>query len=378
MKILICPLNWGLGHASRDIPIIQKLIDKGHEVIIAADGPALEILKGEFTELETVIFPSSVYITYFRTLPAWLKIILLTPLLALATLREHHRLKRIVRDTGADLVISDNRYGLWHTRIPSILITHQLNPRLPSFMKFLERPVAGMFHRMIKQFHRCWVPDSPGESNLTGNLGHKYLLPENVVFTGPLSRFTFTSSNYGDPVVGDLVGKNGTTESNPERDMSQTSPELLILISGPESQRTKLEKIILGQIGAVSKSTIILQGLPGQKIRREIYSNVTVFSHLPSDKIKLLLESTQYIICRGGYTSIMDIVCLGKSAMIIPTPGQTEQEYLADYLSAKGILLAMDQKSFDLKKALEQLELHKSIKYQPERKLLDEEMGKWF
>ena len=155
MKILVCPMNWGLGHASRDIILIQKLMERGHEIIIAADGRAMDLLKAEFTDLRFIRFRSSLTITYFRRLPAWLKIMLLTPLIGYETLREHFQLRRIVCRTGAEMVISDNRYGLWHSKIPTVLITHQLNPRLPRILKFMELPVAGIIRLMVRQFHRC-------------------------------------------------------------------------------------------------------------------------------------------------------------------------------------------------------------------------------
>ena len=373
MRILICPLNWGLGHASRDIVIIRKLLDREHQVIIAADGPALEILKNEFPRLEYVPFPSSVNVTYFRSLPAWLKIFIISPLLGYETLREHYRLKRIVRKTEADLVISDNRYGLWHTRIPSVLITHQLNPRLPRFLGFLDHPLAGLIRLMIRQFHRCWVPDFPGNDNLTGDLAHKFTLPGNVVFIGPLSKFIRDPESR-------VVSRNITAKDHlPLKSLEPiVSAELVILLSGPEPQRTKLENIILDQVRDIPRSSVILQGLPGGIIRREASPNVTIYNHLPSGSIKSLLENAKYIICRGGYTSIMDLVSLGKPAMIIPTPGQTEQEYLAGHLSARGVFLMMEQQSFNLQEAFRQLKSYKSKIHQHTDKLLDEEIIRWF
>ena len=249
-----------------------------------------------------------------------------------------------------------------------MLITHQLNLRLPRFLEFLERPVAIMIRLMINQFHRCWVPDYPGDENLTGDLVHKYKLPENVVFTGPLSRFMLDQS--ADEVS---AGKVST-----DNDFSPSHPELVILISGPEPQRTKLESIILKQTVGFQVPSILLQGLPGEIIHRKTGPLSTIFSHLPSDKIRILLDNARYIIIRGGYTSIMDLVSLGKTAMIIPTPGQPEQEYLAAYLSHKRIFLSMDQKNFDLREAVRQLEGFQSITDMPENRLLEDELDRWF
>jgi predicted glycosyltransferase len=363
-RILFCSLNWGLGHASRDIPLIHKLTGRGYEVIIATDGQALEMLKGEFPDLETIRFRSYVNITYSRFLPAWLKIFLLSPLLVFEILTEHFRLKKIIREKGADLIISDNRYGLLHSRIPSILITHQLNPRLPRFLKFMELPVAGIFRVMIKQFNLCWVPDFPGDDNLSGDLSHKYTLPQNIVFIGPLSRF-MQANNTPASILTDL-------------DSNLPKPELLILISGPEPQRSKLENIFLSQISGLNLQTLILRGLPGETTSRNSGPDCTICNHLPSDQIKGLIEDARFIICRGGYTGIMDLVTLGKPALIIPTPGQTEQEYLAGYLSQKGILISMDQKNLNLSQAIKQLKKFQAKMLPSDNNLLEKELDRWF
>ncbi len=358
MRILVCPLNWGLGHASRDISIIRKLLDRGHEAIIAADGAALELLSGEFPGLKSIRFRSAANITYFRSLPAWLKIFLITPLLGYDILMEHHRLKKIVRLTKAGLIISDNRYGLWHSRIPSVLVTHQLNFRFPAFLGFVERPAAGMIRLMIRKFHRCWIPDHPSGNNLSGELAHKYSIPRNATFTGVLSRFA--------------CGRTASAEPPGDR------PLLVVSLSGPEPQRTKLENIILGQIREVPLPAVILQGLPGKSGQREIAPGINMCSHLPSHRIRSLLENARYIICRSGYTSVMDLASLGKTAMLIPTPGQTEQEYLSRYLSRRGLFLSMSQKNFNLGKAIRQLEDFKAGPWPPDPGLLEKEMDRLF
>ena len=234
---------------------------------------------------------------------------------------------------------------------------------------------------MVKQFHRCWVPDLPGDDtltdgdtltdddnltcgdSLTGDLAHKYTLPANVIFIGLLSRFT-PGSGQIDPL--------------PETGSPLNKPDLLILISGPEPQRTRLEKIILEQAGEIKMKTVILQGLPGESASRKVGGNIMIFTHLDSGKIKSLLENSRYIICRGGYTGIMDLVTLGKPALIIPTPGQTEQEYLASCLPRKGLVLAMEQKNLDLSKAIKELEGFKANRILTETNRLDEEMDRWF
>jgi UDP-N-acetylglucosamine:LPS N-acetylglucosamine transferase len=195
------------------------------------------------------------------------------------------------------------------------------------------------------------------------------------VFIGPLSRFT-----------GDRESRERSAESDHsidlnhsgDTDLSVPPAELVILISGPEPQRTKLENIILEQMAGFPKHTVILQGNPGEVTRQEAGPHSTMYSHLPSDKVRTLLVNTPYIICRGGYTTIMDLITVGRTAMIIPTPGQTEQEYLSSYLSGKGFFPAMDQKNLDLLDAIRQLDGFQTCMEPPDSKLLDEELDQWF
>jgi predicted glycosyltransferase len=352
MRILICPLNWGLGHGSRDALIVHRLLDAGHEILIAGDGAVLDFLKTEFPDLKSIHLPSSVRITYFRHLPAWLKIFILSPLLLYGFIIERYRLKKIVRNIRPDAVISDNRYGLWSKDVKSILITHQVSIRFPGFMKFLEYPAALFIRLLIEVFDHCWIPDYAGPQNLSGDLSHRFPPPSNATYIGPISRFSIPAK------------PNEKAEKLPPAD-------LLIMLSGPEPQRTRLEKTVLEQVQALPVSTIILQGLPGKNETIEVGPFQTMISHLPSRELKGLIQNARFIICRSGYSSIMDLAGLKKKALIIPTPGQTEQEYLAYYLSGKGMFLSSRQHNFDLPAALRELE-----EFEPEFTLPDEDLLK--
>jgi UDP:flavonoid glycosyltransferase YjiC (YdhE family) len=345
MRILICPINWGLGHASRDVPIAHKLHKLGHEVILAGDGAPLQLLQIEFPELEYLYLPPSIRITYFKHLPAWLKIFILSPFLLYEIIAEHLRLKKIIRTVHPDLVISDNRYGLWSSKVRCILITHQCSVKLPVFIKFLEYPATLALKLFIEKFDRCWIPDYPGTENLSGDLAHRLPRPSNAVFIGPVSRFS-------EPDI--QAVRDSSTKYLFMPELSDAA--LLILLSGPEPQRTRLEKIILKQAPAVPFTTIILQGLPGREEMKEIGPKHILVPHLPATVLRPLIENASYIICRSGYTSIMDLVAMKKRAMVIPTPGQTEQEYLAAYLTEKGLFLSSNQQNFDLLMAVSSLD----------------------
>lgn len=336
MRILICPLNWGLGHASRDVPVIEKLIAAGHEVILAGEGMPLTFLETEFPGLESVPLPQTFRITYFKHLPAWLKIFIISPFLLYGFIIERYRLKKIIRKIHPDVVISDNRYGLWSENVKSILITHQCSIKFPGFLKFMEYPAALFIRLLIEGFDTCWIPDYPGPQNLSGDLSHRFPPPANASYIGPVSRFSMPSM--------------------PAEKEEHPDTYLLILLSGPEPQRTRLEKIVLKQSRALPVKTIILQGLPGRNETIEPGPNLTVISHLPSRELRAVIQKARYIICRSGYSSIMDLAEMKKKALIIPTPGQTEQEYLANNLAQKGMFLSCRQHDLDLSDVLKKLE----------------------
>jgi UDP-N-acetylglucosamine:LPS N-acetylglucosamine transferase len=149
---------------------------------------------------------------------------------------------------------------------------------------------------------------------------------------------------------------------------------LLILLSGPEPQRTRLEKILLEQVHSLPCSVVILQGLPQKQEIRKIGPLHTMVSHLPSTVMKQLMANASFIICRAGYTSIMDLAVMRKKAMIIPTPGQTEQEYLTDYLSRNRVFLACAQRDLNLPAALAMLEKFNPIFSFPNEELMGEQL----
>ena len=354
-RILVCPLDWGLGHAARDVAVISRLLDLRHEVILAGDGASLDLLHVEFPELETLPFRSAVRIRYSMRMPAWMKITLLSPLLLFEVFSEHYRMRRILSNIKPDVIISDNRYGLWNRKIMSILITHQLNIRLPWFARFLEYPACLIIRAFISRFDRCWIPDYPGEKNLSGVLSHRWGIPRNAVFIGPISRFAGSAGKIlGQPTNRSDVGEPATL-SHRFILLSARPVDLVILLSGPEPQRSRLQKIVLKQALSLESSCVILQGLPGSYKRTDLTSKVTMYSHLPAADLGNLIKSAENVICRAGYTGIMDLALMRKKSMIIPTPGQTEQEYLADYLAGRGMFLTCSQDELDLESALEDL-----------------------
>ena len=354
LRILICPLDWGIGHATRCVPVIRHLLQQKHKVIIAADGKPLDFLKEYFPELEFIRMPGF-RVSYPSGNNMILKMMLQSPSILFNIYKEHRALKKILRDNNADVVISDNRFGLWSKKVFSVYLTHQLMIKATEKMKWTE-PVLFRFHRwFIKHYDECWVPDLPGERNLSGDLSHQYILPKNGFYIGILSRF-----------------KKQDQLAKPADHIK--SPDLLIMLSGPEPQRSILENVILKELAKQQGlQVVILQGLPGKSQESSPMPGVAVFNHLPDTEICRLISHSQVIICRPGYSSLMDLVTLGRNAVLVPTPGQTEQEYLAGYLSAGGLFCSMDQEGFDLNVALRAGQrLPASIEFQNDHSLLSD------
>jgi predicted glycosyltransferase len=333
-KVLVCPLDWGMGHATRCVPIIRQLLKEHCEVVIAADGQPYEFLKEYFPQLEFIRLPGY-RVSYPTGSRMILKMMLQAPFILLNISREHRRINKVIKDMKPDAVVSDNRFGLWTKRTYSIYMTHQVMIKAPGRWKWAE-PLLYRFHRwFINRYDECWIPDLPGDSNMSGDLSHKYPLSQNTSYIGLLSRFENPYKSPNRPIV--------------------QSPNLLILLSGPEPQRTIFENIILDEINLHrGLHVVILQGLPGKQVEHYPIPGVAVFNHLPDKEIEKLILLSGVIICRPGYSTLMDLAALGRSAIVVPTPGQTEQEYLAERLSRSGQFVSMEQDKFDLGIALQQ------------------------
>jgi len=320
-RILVAPLDWGLGHATRCIPIIRYLVEKNCDVIIGADKRPMELLKKEFPSLEFVVM-SGYDISYPKNGSMVLKMATQIPKIIKGIKREHEQLKRIVAEKKIDAVISDNRFGLWSKNMPCVFITHQLMVKSPFGEKWIHKLNADYISRYLE----CWIPDV--KNGLSGDLGSKFALPENAKFIGVLSRFD--------------------SQVTSEKKIR----ELLVILSGPEPQRTLFETIILKQLSSLQLKTLIVQGVTEKNKRKRISENVEIVSYLTSDELQKETLSSEIILSRPGYSSIMDLAVLGKKAIFVPTPGQTEQEYLAEELMKKKIAYSVSQKKFDLDFAL--------------------------
>lgn len=322
--ILFCPLDWGLGHASRSVFYIQKLLDKGYRIIIAADNAPLTLLQKEFPDLDRVRFPSFYKIRYPKFVPMQIMAPFYFLKIVIGSVIEHVFLKKLIKKCNPEIIVSDNRFGLWNKHYFTIYITHQISIRMPAWAGFIEKPVYKLHKKVINKYDQCWIPDKKGSDNLSGNLSHKFPVPSNAVFTGIASRF--------------LLPRNIITEASEPYD-------IIVVLSGPEPQRTILEEKLLSYFHSSNEKVFFLRGKPGDK---ELKINTTkMANHLPSAEIRLLLAHAKTIICRPGYSMLMDLAALNKKALLIPTPGQTEQEYLGWYMNKCGRHLVLAQNNIN-------------------------------
>jgi len=306
MKILICPLNWGLGHATRCVPIIRQLLADGHEPVVVSDGLPLELLKQQFPTLRYIEYPS--YPVYYGAGKSQLGAMLFhLPDILKGILNEHLWLRDLLRSEHFDQVISDNRFGMWNKNVHTVYITHQLMVKMPSKLKFLESLVHAIHLKFIKRYDECWIPDIQENGGFSGDLSHKYPLPPNAFFIGTLSRF------------------NGMQDTLPN-----ARYEVVAVVSGPEPQRTLFENDLINRFNKGEQHVLVISGQPHSIQKESRIGNIRLVSHLNDSKMASVLLGADCIIARSGYSTIMDLAALGclHKAEFIPTPGQTEQEYL--------------------------------------------------
>lgn len=319
-RILVAPLGWGLGHATRCIPIIHELLQQNSEVFIAAEGDVIALLSNEFPQVK--FLPLSGYRIKYSRKKYFLPFMILSqiPKFVFTIYKEYTWLKKIIKEYEISAVISDNRFGMYSYRVPSVYITHQLGIKTGNI--FSERIVNKIHYYFINKYRECWVPDFKS-NGLAGELSHPDKLPNKIKYLGALSRFEiyYTEKKY----------------------------DLLIAISGPEPQRTIFENKILDDLKSFKGKYLFIRGLPHINEELKCENPLSeIRNHLSAKKLNEAILQSDMVISRSGYTTVMDLIKLKKKAILIPTPGQTEQEYLAKYLMDNQIFYTADQKNFSL------------------------------
>ena len=322
-RILVAPLDWGLGHASRCVPIAKALEKEGCEVVFAASGRPLELLIQEFPKNDFIKL-EGYNISYPKN--GQMALSMLSQLFKIwkSIRQEHKQLQQIIDDYNIDGVISDNRYGLYSKKVPCVFVTHQLQIQSHIFSESLQK----INFKYIQKFDECWVPDSNTHS-LSGQLSNANNTPFKCRYVGALSRFE-------------------NLEKTEELD-------ILAIVSGPEPQRSIFEELLKKQLIDSKLKAVLVLGKTEENKEYEI-GNLKVVSHLTAKLLNQQMVNANVVISRSGYSTIMDIAKLHKKAIFVPTPGQTEQLYLAKYFYDKNRAFAMHQKELDIQHALQKVE----------------------
>ncbi len=342
-RVLVAPLNWGLGHATRCVPIVQRLLAADKQVTLAGDGESLSLLRKHFPDLAVLHLPS-LQLRYSAGKSQVGAMLRALPKLLWWMWMDHRALREILAYQHFDTVISDNRFALWGTkdkgqrtkdggrRTEHIYITHQLMIKMPRGWKWAEGMVHWLHGRVIRRYDVCWVPDVAGEKNLSGDLAHRYPLPKNAQWIGLLSRFGGRIKDKGQrtkdksqephltPPIGEMTG-------------GWICGRIVAVLSGLEPQRSMMEKELLEKYAG--QEMLLVRGKVNEPFCQIQRGRVTIVPYLDDDALAQALLQAQKIIARSGYSTIMDLAVLGviEKAELIPTPGQTEQEYLAEYLN---------------------------------------------
>jgi len=294
-RIIIAPLNWGLGHATRSAALINVL-KINNEVTLASDGAAFNWLENEYPDLEIVRLPE-LKMRYSRLLGASGGVLLRLGHFLRSIQRDYAALKNILADREVDLIISDNRYGCYSEKITSVILTHQL--QIDSFFSDL---IAMPLQNVIEKFDQVWIPDDEDHS-YSGKLSiplSKLKIP--IHYIGLLSRFS--------------------KDQGKRRDLKIT-----LIASGLEPFRSQLIQYFHYNFNLLDFPTCIVAGgnanLPGASDQIEVYEVLT------SSELEDIIDRSEYVVCRSGYSSIMDMIQKDQKAVLIPTPHQPEQLYLA-------------------------------------------------
>lgn len=322
--ILVAPLNWGIGHTTRCIPIINALIKKGITPILASDGDALLLLQKEFPKLKSYTLPS--YDIQYSKNAAFLKLKLFfqIPKILRQIKKEQKVVQHIIDKENINGIISDNRFGVHSNKIKSVYITHQVEV-LSGFTTLF---TTKLHQKIINKFNACWIPDIKGIPNLSGKLSNTKNLKTKVKFLGLLSRFNKEN------IVEKVIYKY----------------DILILLSGPEPQRTLLEKKLISEFKNSTKKIVFVRGIISDKNQIANTKYITYKNYLLQTELEKAINESELIISRSGYSTIMDLAVLQKKVFFIPTPGQTEQEYLAKHLKELKIAPFSSQKEFTISK----------------------------
>lgn len=302
-RVIIAPLAWGLGHATRCMPMVEELLKLNCAVYAVLTEPQ--------QALYAPVFGKRINIIPFDEIPVHYKgsfavaMVRQLPRFSAQYRREQSLASWLAEKLSPDLIISDNRYGFKQFDVPSVFIGHQLRPKAGLFS-----PLAHLLgKRFTRGFDAIWVPDNGGEINLSGSLSHGGSPEISTTFIGPLTRFSAAPMS------------------------KKPQYNWVALLSGPEPQRSALEALITEASETLDLRLAIVAGQPEAGTAPTMRGTITRFPHLDTPALSALIADSEAIICRSGYSTLCDLAALKRRALLIPTPGQTEQEYLAKHFN---------------------------------------------
>ncbi|MEW5845407.1 MAG: glycosyltransferase [Bacteroidota bacterium] len=342
-RVLLSPLAWGLGHATRIIPIINELSKKGYQVTVATNQELGALIKNYCPYSEIIDFYSpKMRLKGGKKILIHIFSFLLKLPIAIAI--EHIRLKRLLKDNTYSLIVSDNRYGFRSKNVKSVIITHQLRVIPPKPFGFLKLPGEKIIKHLLSKFDEVWIPDFNDKIRIAGILSEPNEL-QNLRYIGPLSRFF-----------------------NPPSPSSAFHWDVAVIASGPEPQKSEFIKMLKACLLKTNLRCLILKGNPLETNRVETIGNITVVGILDKEGMAQAINNSKLVISRSGYSTIMDLLYLNKGAILVPTPGQTEQEYLAQRMNELGWFKTIVQNDFPEKliSILQEQEIPLPPHYKPE------------
>ncbi|MEL6671451.1 MAG: hypothetical protein AAFR61_04640 [Bacteroidota bacterium] len=327
--VLVAALDWGLGHATRMVPIIHVLRELGLRVHLAGSGHSLVFLRNQFPDLPYLELPAY-RVRYSKGARQGGAILRQVPRLIRVIHQEKKVLRRYAEDHDLAAVISDNRYGLHLPGRLSVFVTHQLYPLSP--WSWLQPLVNFLHQRAMRPFDEIWVPDVATAPGFSGKLSHP-APSARITYIGLLSRFMLPEYQLSK----DREEKNGAY--------------MLAILSGPEPQRSMWEEQILLQAKAAAIPTLLARGKPAE-LAEDPGPLIQTRSWVDGNTLAELIAGADLLVSRPGYSSLMDYTFLPiPPLLLVPTPGQTEQEYLGAQWKGKSAILMQDQSRFELKMA---------------------------
>lgn len=319
MRILIAPLDWGLGHTTRIVPLVKSKLAEGNEVVLACSPDQRILLTEHFPDLQVMFNLPSYSPVYNDHLPMPINLLLQLRKMLRTIRAEHDWLCELLKKEKMDHIISDHRFGFYHPSVRSSILAHQLNIQGPWLIRDVVNKIQA---RYFNRFADCLIPDD-AERSLSGVLSSTHYLRIPFSHIGALSRFSHSIERPKIPKY-----------------------QWCVLISGPDPKRRNFLDRVIKIFERLDISVIIIAGLPSSSSRC-VFGRVTVVSHMSDAEMELTIASSQYLLCRSGYSTIMDLAVWQRRALLVPTAGQTEQEYLAQWHSRDSFHLTCTEENLN-------------------------------